>query len=55
MFGVGEEEGQRAMEMQKELETKVKVDPSQLIGMEKMIRIKATDISKLIEKTNTTK
>ena len=55
MFGVGEEEGQRATEMQKELTTEVKVDPSQLTGMEKMMGVKEKDITELMQKTNTTR
>lgn len=55
MFGVGEEEGQRATEMQKELTTEVKVDPSQLTGMEKMMGVKVKDITELMQKTNTTR
>jgi hypothetical protein len=55
MFGVSEEEGQRATEMQKELTTEVKVDPSQLTGMEKMMGVKVKDITELMQKTNTTR
>ena len=50
MLGVSEEEGQKAMELQTELEAKVIVDSSDLSGMEKMIGIKAKDIMDLKEK-----
>ena len=50
MLSVSEEEGQKAMELQTELEAKVIVDPSDLSGMEKMIGIKAKDIMDLKEK-----
>lgn len=50
MLGVSEEEGQKAMELQTELEAKVIVDPSDLSGMEKMIGIRAKDIMNLKEK-----
>ena len=50
MLGVSEEEEQRAMEMQTELEAKVIVDPSELSGMEKMIGIKEKDVMNLMGK-----
>ena len=46
-FNVSKVESQKAEEMQKDLETKVKVDSSELKGMEKMIGLKATDIKKM--------
>ena len=52
MFGVSEKEEPKAMQMQKELEAKVNVDPLQLTGMEKMMGVKAKDIMKLMEESD---
>ena len=50
-FHVSSQDRARARELEREMETKYEVDPTQLKGMEKMVGIRAADIKRMMGKT----